>query len=133
MQFDFCTDIKNGRSQVIATKIDSGSGKGKMKFYTEPKPAAGAVVTTQTLLATVLFKDPCGTVANGALPLEIDGDVLVSVEGIIAWVRITNSDDVFAIDADVSNNAGTGAIKIDNTHVYVGGTIKVLSSTLTES
>lgn len=82
------------------------------------------------LLATSTFTDPCGTISNCVLTLTVANDVLVVAEGIITWCRITDSADNFCIDMDVTNNAGNGAVKIDATQVYVGGTIKVLSAAL---
>lgn len=83
-------------------------------------------------MATVLFTDPCGTIANSVLTLTVAADVLAIAEGFITWCRITDSDDTFCADMDVSNNEGNGAVKIDNQQVYIGGTVKVLAASLAD-
>lgn len=133
MQYDFSLAVRTARAQVIANALDGGTGKAKWLFYTGPKPAAGATITSETLLATVRLTDPCGTAADGALTLTSDGDVLAVADGIIAWARFTDSADTYVMDADVTNTAGTGAIKIDNTQVYTGGTVRIVSATFTEA
>ncbi len=133
MIFDLSLTVRTARAQVIANALDGGSGKAKWRFYTGPKPVAGAAITTETLLATVLLTDPCGSVTDGALTLTSDGDVLAVADVVIAWSRFTDSADTYVMDADVTNTAGSGAIKIDNTQVYTGGTIRVVSATFTEA
>ena len=84
------------------------------------------------MVGTVLFTDPCGTIDNIVLTLTTAGDIMASAEGIITWTRITDSEDTYCLDLDVSNNEGDGAVKIDNLQVYVGGTIRVLSAALSD-
>lgn len=84
------------------------------------------------LVATALFTDPCGTIANVVLTLTIAADVLAVAEGFITWCRITDSADIFCIDLDVSDNNGSGAVKIDNQQVYIGGTVRVLAASLSD-
>jgi hypothetical protein len=66
------------------------------------------------------------------LTLTASADVLVVAEGVITWCRITDSADTFCIDMDVTTESGDGACKIDNTQVYIGGTIKVISAALSD-
>ncbi len=132
MQYALSLAVRNARAQVIADALDGGTGPAKWLFYTGPQPAAGAAITTQTLLATVLLTDPCGTVSNGTLTLSSAGDVLAVASGVIAWARLTDSADTIVMDADVSALGGGGAITIDNTQVYTGGTVRILSAALTE-
>lgn len=96
------------------------------------KPSPGAAITDQVLLATTTFTDPCGTIANQVLTLTASGDVLAVAEGIITWCRMTDSADTFCVDMDVTINEGNGAVKIDSTQVYSGGTIRILSAALSD-
>lgn len=132
MELDFNVTIKNARSQVVLNAIDAGSGNGKIKFYSATKPTAGAAITDQTLIATVLFTDPCGVISSGTLTFSFDDDVLVGEGGTITWCRFTDSDDNYVLDGDVTDINGDGMIKIDFTTVYTGGTIRVLSAAFTE-
>lgn len=125
--------VRNARAQVIADAIDGGSGPGEWRFYTAPQPAAGGALTTQTLLATVLLTDPCGTVSEGVLTLTSAGDVLAVATGIIAWARFTDSAGALVLDADVGTLGSGAAVTIDNPQVYAGGTVRIVSATLTEA
>jgi len=131
--YAFSPAVRNARAQVIADALDAGSGPGEWRFYTGPQPAAGGALTTQTLLATVLLTDPCGTVTDGVLTLTSAGDVLAAATGIIAWARFTDSAGGFVLDADVGTPGSGAAVTIDNPQVYAGGTVRIVSATLTEA
>lgn len=96
------------------------------------KPAIGASITDQTLIATTLFADPCGSISSQTLTFTTPADVLAVSAGVVTWCRITDSDDTFCLDMDVSDNLGNGAVKIDNTEVFIGGTIKILSAAIAD-
>ena len=64
MTMSLAESLRNARLDLIATAIDAGAGAGTLKFYNGDRPTTGAAITTQTLLATVTFADPC--VASGA-------------------------------------------------------------------
>lgn len=132
MLVDFSPAIRDGRLQAVKNGIDAGSGKGKMYFYTEPKPDIGDAITTQILVGIVLFSDPCGTVLDQVLTFAIDGDTQAVAEGDIFWCRITDSDDNFCSDLDCSITNGGGAVQLDALHAYVGGTIRVVSASFSE-
>ncbi len=131
--YAFSAAVRNARAQVIADAIDGGSGPGEWRFYTAPQPAAGGALTTQTLLATVLLTEPCGTVSEGVLTLTSAGDVLAVATGIIAWARFTDSAGTLVLDADVGTLGSGAAVTIDNPQVYAGGTVRIVSATLTEA
>ena len=128
MIVDFSTEIRDDRLTVIKNRIDAGSGKGKMLFYTEPKPTPGDAITTQVRIATGRFTDPCGVVDSQNLALSFDGDIIVETNGDVNWCRVTDSDDVWVGDLDATITAENGAVKLDNLRAYEGATLRVISA-----
>lgn len=119
---------------MLRSAIDSGTQTGKLHFYTGTKPAeTGASITDQTLLGTARFSKPCATILDGVITFEPITSVAVALAtGVIAWARITNSENVFVADFDC-NVEGWDAIAIFNTlNVLAGGEINVQSGVLTE-
>ena len=125
--------IRTARATAILTAMDAGSGPAVMKFYTATQPAKGAAITDQTLLGTVTCSDPAGTVTSGVLTLSaISDDSLADADGVATWARVLDSDGAFIMDITVTNNAGTGPIKMVSTQIYAGGIIRVASAVFTE-
>ena len=133
MIINFSLPIQQGRLGIIRDAIDSGSN-GKCKFYSGTKPTSGASITDQVLLATIVLNDPCATITNNVLTFSFanNGETQCSASGQATWCRITNSADLFCIDMDVTDNNGSGTVKIDSTALYQGGTIRVQSGTFSE-
>jgi hypothetical protein len=104
-----------------------------MNFYTGPRPASGAAITTEVLIGTVTFSDPCGTITNNVLTFStISDDVSADANGDIVWARINDGDGTWVMDLDCGET-GSGAEIIFNTvTARVGGVIQVLSGSLTE-
>ena len=66
----FATALKEQVLAPVAAAIDAGPAAGTIKIYTGTMPAdCATAVTTQTLLGTLTFSDPCGTIGSGALTL----------------------------------------------------------------
>lgn len=107
-------DIRNARMQLIADAIDAGATPGELLFYGATRPATGAAITTQTLVGTATFSQPCGTVASGNLTFAaITGGAAVGGVA-ITWARATDGDGEFVADFSVGA-AGSGAdIEIDD-------------------
>lgn len=125
--------IRTARGNVILEAIDAGPGPGTMAFYTDPQPAKGAAITTQTLLGTVTFSDPAGTVESGVITLGlITDDSNADADGVATWVRVSDSNGDFVMDMTATNNAGAGPVKMPNTQIYAGGLIRVSSAVFTE-
>jgi len=104
-----------------------------MQFYTAPQPAKGAAITTQTLLGTVVFSEPAGTVAAGVLTFNvISDDSSEDADGPAVWCRVLDGDGAFVMDMPVTDTNGAGPVKMPSTQIYAGGTIHVASAVLTE-
>lgn len=106
--------------------LNRGPNPALIQFYTAPRPAGGGAPTT--LLATVTLDDPPGTVAANKLVLSDPADALVLVNGTPTWARIVNGDGNASMDCDVSDNAGSGEIKLEFTNLLAGGGIRIISA-----
>jgi hypothetical protein len=133
MGIAFSDTLRTARANQIISAINAGAGPGSMKFYTAPQPAKGAAITTQTLLGTVTFSEPAGTVTNGVLTFSmITDDISADADGAAVWVRVLDGDGAFVMDMPVTDTNGVGPVKMPSTQIYAGGTIHVTDAVLTE-
>lgn len=116
---DMLTQVKN--------RIDAGSAGGTVKIYTGSMPISPSVsVTTQVLLGTLMFSDPCATITSNTLVFStITPDSLADNDGTATWARIADSDGNAVMDVDVSTTTGSGSIKLNTTAVKAGGPISI--------
>lgn len=131
MAMSLNTALRGTRAQAIIT--DAGSGS-IIRFYTTPRPATGAAITTQTLLATVTFAGALGTQSNGVITLNDPAPVNPVANGITTWARHLRSDgatfigdfDVGTVGSDINIGSTTlsTAIPLD----LSGGTITELNA-----
>jgi len=121
-------------SLVAAALINAidASGLGKVKFYTGPMPAnPQTAVTTQVLLGTLRTGAPCGTVSGSSIVFNpIAQDDMADADGTAVWARITTGADVAVMDLDVTDLAGTGAIRLNTVGVVSGGPIRINTFTI---
>lgn len=133
MPIAFSDTLRTARAQKIIDLINAGAGTGSLLFYTATQPAKGAAITTQTLLGTIIFADPAGTIADGVLTFNtMTDDSSADADGIADWVRVLDGDSIFIMDMTVTDTAGSGPVKMPSTQIYAGGVIHVTSAVLTE-
>jgi hypothetical protein len=118
MTIKFATAIRNSRAGSIATAIDAGATPGTLKLYTGSRPATsgGAIDPfNNILLGTLTFSKPCSaSIDNGVLTFSaIAQDTAADNNGTASWARINNGDGGYVMDLDVSNNSGSGDIKLN--------------------
>jgi hypothetical protein len=122
--------MRNARLQLLVDAIDGGAGAGTLKFYTGPKPATGAAITTETLLGTLTLSDPCGTVATGVLTFAaITQDAAADATGTAVWARALDSTGAFCADFTVGTSAAD--IILNTVSIVAGGPISITSFTIT--
>lgn len=135
MTIGLASTLRDSRLTLIKDAIDAGSGAGKLVLYTATRPATGAAITDQALLASIAFNDPCGTVSGGVLTFDVDPvpqDATADATGTMGWARIVTSADAFVADLSVGTT-GSGADVIVNTlSVILNGPVSILSATITE-
>lgn len=125
----FVTTAKNAVLNPLKEAIDAGSGPGTIKIYTGTQPSSASdAVTTQTLLGTLTFSDPCGTVASGALTMSaITQDSSADATGTATWARIADSAGNTVFDVNVSGTGGGGALQLNTTSIVENGPILISS------
>lgn len=127
------TAVKNSALDVVKAAIDAGSGAGTIKIYTATMPTSPAdAITTQTLLGTLTFSDPCGATASGTLTMSaITQDSSADATGTAAWARIADSTGATVMDIDVTNTGGGGTLQLNTVNIVIGGPILISSFTVT--
>lgn len=132
-QVRFGTSGRNARATAIRDLIDAGSGPGTLKIYAGTVPATGAAITTQTLLGTCTFSDPCGTVTNGVLTFSaITGGTAVAT-GTATFARALDSTGTFVADLDAGVTGSGSAIELSTVGIVIGAVLSVTSGTITEA
>jgi hypothetical protein len=127
------TTLRNARATAIRDAFDANASPGYIQFYTSPRPATGAAITSQTLLGTVTLSKPSGSVSNGVLTFDtITSDTSADASGAAVWARGYDGAGTFVADFDVTDNAGVGPIKLNNINIVAGGTISITSGTIAE-
>lgn len=126
---------KQAASEARRVKIDSGSGPGRVEFYSTPRTPIDSAITA-TLIASITLTDPCGTVDATGLHLTSSAPGQVVANGMISWARVVDSDGnpVFsgiALQLD-DPDVATAAFKIDKVDVFAGGFISLAQADLAE-
>lgn len=133
MIIKLATAIRNAMAQLIKDAIDAGGGAGTMGFYSGTVFSDNtATITDQVLLGTVTFSDPCGTISGGVLTFAaVTQDSAADASGTATCCVLRDSTGAVVAVGDVTNNAGTGFVKLNTTTIAAGGPIQVSSGALT--
>lgn len=136
MTWALSVTIRNARVQQIANAVDAGAGAGVLRFYTAPRPATGAAISTQTLLAEVTLNDPAfAAAAAGQIVLDNSPqpeDPSINATGTAAWARLVDSVGTFIGDATVGATGSGADIELDSVDLALGGTLRITSGTFTD-
>jgi len=125
MAIGMVTALRNARLDQITSKLDAGSGPGKLRIYNGSRPATGGSATT--LLAELTLSDPSSPAASsGVLTMSaITSDSAADATGTATWARFVDSDNNFVMDCSVGTS---GADLIFATVSFVAGAIIAVSS-----
>lgn len=131
MAFSYDEAIRNDRLQVVADAINAGAAAGKLRIYDGVRPATGAAVTTQTLLAELTMADPCqDTITGGILTFDtITTDSSADNSGTATWMRIVDSDGNFCVDGDVGTSGAD--LNLNSTSIIAGQSVAIVSAQIT--
>lgn len=133
-------DTASDLALALIARIESGSGAAVIKFYKEGAtggvPTAGAeALTDQVLVGTLTCSDPSATEEDGLVTFgtitQEDG-ALVDVDGATEdmFAILETSTGARVLIGDVTNNAGTGFIKLNTTTIIAGGPIQLSALTV---
>jgi hypothetical protein len=109
--------------------LDTGAGNARILIYSGTRPATGGV-PAGTLLGTITLDKPCGIVNAGQLVLTSSTIPIASASGTATWARFINGADAHAFDCDVSNMAGSGEVKLEDTLIIAGGELTLVLAVL---
>lgn len=129
----FVTTAKNNALDTLKTAVDAGAGAGTIKVYNGTQPTtANDAITSQTLLATLTFSDPCGTTSSGTLTMSaITQDSSADATGTATWARIADSTGATVFDVDVTVTGAGGSLQFNTTNFVIGGPVLISSFTVT--
>lgn len=115
---------------LLIANWSSAPGPCTIDFYTQSQPTGPSVgITTQTKLGTLVCSDPLATCENGIITFNlIADDISADNTGVCIWARLVDGSGVARIDFDVTDTAGSGAIKINDTNIVFGGTLQITSA-----
>jgi hypothetical protein len=131
--FKLAATAANSIASDLLASIDTGSAAATIEIYTGTVPTnVETAVGAQVLLGTLTCSDPVGTVTGRVLTFgAITMDSAADASGTAAWARIYDGNGDAVIDVDVTNTAGTGAIKLNTVTIVAGGPILLNSFTIT--
>lgn len=130
--------LRNARLQAIIDAIDGGGDSvttsGVLLVYSGSRPVTGAAPSgANTLLGTMELSEPSGTISNGVMTLNtVSPDTSADDDGTITWARIADSDGTPIIDFSCGLTGSTADIVFNAVDVLAGGTISLVSGTITE-
>jgi hypothetical protein len=135
MTLGFSTTLRNNRATQTLNAIDANASAGQILIYSGTRPATGAAITAQLLLATLTLSKPSGTVSGGVLTLAAitsgTGSAAATASGTDAtWARIVDGGGTFVADASVGTSGAD--INLSAVHIVTGATVSVTSGTITE-
>lgn len=131
MALGYDVGIRNAQLQAVADAINAGSGAGLLRIYTATRPATGAAITTQTLLAELTFSDPIETsITGGVLTANtITQDSSANNSGTASWFRIVTSAGTFVMDGSVGTSGAD--LNLNTTAITSGVPVSVTSFIIT--
>jgi len=137
MTIALSTTARDNRLQQIIDEMDGGAdgvtATAMMHFYDNPRPASGAAITTETLIASNALSEPSATISAGVLTFDtITDDVSADADADIGWCRIVDSDGAFVIDMDCGIAASGAEIIFNTVTARIGGVVQILSGSFTE-
>lgn len=73
MTIKLATAVRTSMAQAIIDAIDGGAGAGLCVIYSGTRPTNPATgLSGNTLLAKIVFADPCGTASSGQVVFDCD-------------------------------------------------------------
>ena len=127
------TALATSMATALNNAVNAGTGPGRLRLYTDPRPAGPNVgITTQTLLADIQLNDPAFSNSGGVLTLITSppvSDPSADATGTATWGRIVDSDGNAVIDGNVGTS--NSSINLNTTSIVAGSPVTINSGTIT--
>lgn len=135
MTLGFSTTLRNNRATQIVNALDANASPGQGLIYSGTRPATGAAITSQLLLATVTLSKPSGTVSGGVITFAAitsgTGSAAATASGTDAtWVRFLDGGGTFVTDGSVGTSGAD--LNLNAIHIVTGATVSVTSGSIVE-
>ena len=130
MALSMSTTLRNDRLDRITAAVGAS---GFLRIYSGTRPATGAAITGQVLLAELTLNATFApSAASGVLTLNaITADASANATGTATWFRIVTSGGSFVMDGDVGTSGSD--INLNTTSIVSGANVSVTSFTITEA
>jgi hypothetical protein len=92
------------------------------------RPESTSDAATGVLLATFTLDPDVGTIAANKLVLDPIADALVMADGTARYARWKTGAGQVSMDTDVTDEAGTGEIKLETLEVVAGSLLRIVSA-----
>jgi hypothetical protein len=114
------------------TNLERGSGNPKIKVYSGTRPSNDVPVGGNVLLCTITLSRPVGTITpgSGQLALTLPADALILADGTASWAIVENGNGDYSAGLEVTDNGGSGDLKMQTTALFAGGATRLLSAVI---
>lgn len=124
----YSTTLRNNRATQVINALDANASPGQILIYSGTRPATGAAITSQLLLATLTLSKPSGTVSGGVITFNAvtsgTGTAAATGTGTDAtWARLQDGGGTFVMDTSVGTS-GAG-INLSSIHIVTGATVSI--------
>lgn len=130
MALAYAETLRNNQLDEITAYAGTSA---KLRIYDGSRPATGAAVTTQVLLAELTCNATAfaGAASSGVLTASaISDDSSADATGTASWFRIVQSDgSTFVMDGDVGTSGSD--LNVDSVDFQAGGNVAVSSLVIT--
>ncbi|MCK9993728.1 MAG: hypothetical protein Dbin4_02248 [Alphaproteobacteria bacterium] len=115
--------------QASSDLLDSGTAAPYIELHPAPRPAAGDPPAGAALV-TIPMANPPGTIDTGLvrIVLTVPAEGQIAVGGDAFWARIYDGAGAWWADASVSDEAGTGEIKLQSVTLQAGAFARITSA-----
>jgi hypothetical protein len=120
-------------AQELLDAITNAVTAGYFEIYDGALPASpDTPISTEVLLGTLTCAIPEATRSGSVLTFgTITEDSAADAGGTAQFARLYDGDDNAIVDFDITDNAGSGAIKMNTTTITIGGPIGISSFVIT--
>ena len=125
------TNTRNAIVNAVLGLLDADVGASKAEIRSGSQPAAATDAASGTLLATVVFADPAGTVSAGVLTFTDPAAVTAVAAGTATWARLLDNSGDTILDCTVSATGGGGELQLATVSITVGLSVDVTAFSIT--
>ena len=131
MALAYSTTLRNAQLDAIDDAMNAGSAGATLKIYSGTRPATGAALSGNTLLATLTFSTTAfGAASSGSITAaSITSDSTADATGTASFFRIEDSDSTFIMDGDCGTSGSD--LNLDTTSISAGATVSISSFVFT--